>query len=322
MKKFRFSLLFIFFVCCATLGFAIGYLFDTHLSPYFSENQSFTDIVDTILIALSLLWFSILVHETGHILAGLWRNMKFYGVSVWFLKLERQSDDKLHFGINREINVWGGLARMLPESSQNLRNDVAWMVAGGPIASILFGILLFFVFWQFKGQFLAQPLIIGSLTSVLIGLGSLIPYNFGSQFRSDGERLLALWKDDSDSRQDLAIMVIASSILVGKRPAEIDALLYDTLSLKHDNSLIDLSINQLLLYRAVDLEQTEQIDHLFERQQEMTALSSLPEGLRKELQTELDFLDALRKKDREAAEAALNAMSDSGYFRPWMDRLS
>ena len=100
------------------------------------------------------------------------------------------------------------------------------MVAGGPIASLVSGTLFLLLYYFLRpangnlgvGHLLLQIL---SLTSLTIALATLWPSET-SGFKSDGRRLLELWRNDPAALNTNLIALLSANSMTGIRPRDWD----------------------------------------------------------------------------------------------------
>lgn len=86
---------------------------------------------------LAAMFLGVLIHELGHVAAGILAGFEFSQLLVGPCLLCRESGGhKLRF-VPKRILVLGGHTVMFPRSTANLRRDFAVFVAGGPIATTL-----------------------------------------------------------------------------------------------------------------------------------------------------------------------------------------
>ena len=88
--------------------------------------------LSALVVAPLLLWFAIVViHELGHVLAGLCMGFRFLSVRVLSLRINSGFRFTLADNYGSEI---AGLARMLPIGSRAFKTRVIVMTLGGPVA--------------------------------------------------------------------------------------------------------------------------------------------------------------------------------------------
>lgn len=125
----------------------------------------------------------VLVHELGHAAAGTlagWRLQSLF-VGPWRFVRDRRPWIVWH----RLLFYYGGAAVVAPRewgSDDRIRRAFRQMVAGGPLASVLLGIVLFALSSRFY-------VVVAGTMSLAIGIGSLIPIRQNRTVRNDGLQL-------------------------------------------------------------------------------------------------------------------------------------
>lgn len=133
-----------------------------------------------------------IVHEAGHVLAGLAIGRELLGASVGRWRLE---PTRSGWRLRRDaaIRGVGGFARMLPRADEG-RAATALFLLGGPLANLLStGTLALALALRppaasLWGTFAIQLVVVG----LLIGVANLVPFSTRSGWSSDGKTLLAL----------------------------------------------------------------------------------------------------------------------------------
>jgi hypothetical protein len=188
-------------------GGVVGYFIGSLLSNGGDEAESYA-LWQKIVLLVSLPVFYLLVvgwHELGHVLAGLLMRFKFMSLTIgpfaW-----RRYHDQVRFTWNRNVNLSGGLAYMLPQGEENMARRFATFAAGGPLASLVLAVL---------GLGLSFPLASGSMAELLagvVGVFSLVifaltiaPFRAGG-FSSDGRRILTLLGKSEAARHEVTLL--------------------------------------------------------------------------------------------------------------------
>jgi hypothetical protein len=157
-----------------------------------------------LLVPLLAVAIAIALHLSGHLLAA-----RFTGFDLVRIKLGRfRFADKLE----SEDTLSLGALVMRPHHGERLRFHLAWLVLGGPIASLLVPLLVEAAWrlWQSStsGSYLLLPAVIHlfSVVSLLAGIGALLPDIDSSGNFSDGTRLLMLLRNDFLASRWLAML--------------------------------------------------------------------------------------------------------------------
>ena len=200
-------------------------------------------------VFLFSLWLTIALHELGHLLAGLVQGFRIALYTAGLLGI-RGTSRGFEFFFNKDTNLWGGLAATFPEkisSGPLLRRQFTWVVAAGPLSSLLVALVLggMGLSWFHgltPGASLAARLAILGLCStgafsVLIFVVTSLPLP-SRGFMTDGARFLSLLKGGPTGEREEAGLAVMSLMGAGKTPAEYPAnLLAQLTALPPDNFL-------------------------------------------------------------------------------------
>ncbi len=149
--------------------------------------------VETIVFISSVIlcpFIAILLHELGHLLAGLIQGFKLQLFVVAFLGIKRV-DDKVVFYFNKDLQFFGGIAATSPQKITNyLKKQFAIILIAGPLSSLIFGILFLFLFKTSDSIFNSSIGIVGIISSGLF-LATTLPSKSGVFF-TDRKRMQRL----------------------------------------------------------------------------------------------------------------------------------
>ena len=164
---------------------------------------------DKILVILGIIvmvHLVLMIHELGHIVAGLVQGFRFELFVVGVLGVKREEGRVVTY-LNKNMGYYGGIASTLPTSSspENLKK-FANMVLAGPIASLLFAVVCF-VASQYVGKPFGLLLYTGGITSIGIFLATTIPTKTG-MFFTDRKRYQRLMTPGHDQNIELAMLNI------------------------------------------------------------------------------------------------------------------
>ena len=204
---------------------------------------------------------SIVVHELGHLLGGALVGFRAFLLIVGPLRLERSATG-WRFAMNRSIALAGGLAGTAPTDAHRVRQRMAVVFAGGPIASVITGVMAlawcvalrpseFDMATPFGRVLLAAALAAYAFGSCGIGLVTLVPGRT-SGFRTDGAQLLTFLRGGAAGDRAAAIGALAGLSLSGVRPRDYARDLLATAMRPEDGSGEELAAWQLSLAAAVD----------------------------------------------------------------------
>lgn len=207
------------FVVFGGIGFQLGRL----IARFTRERAAGSPDLEWWAVPLALLavLLVLMAHEAGHVLGGWMGGLQLQFFAVGPLRIERRGE-RLFVGWNRDLNLWGGIAAVAPPAGRtmtaaSLRNKMVRVVAGGPAASLLGGLLCIPGLRMLdQSPNAALCMTAFGFTSLLIALATLIPTCMGG-FLSDGARLLQLWKGGPEAQLWVS-MAALSSLAHGLRP--------------------------------------------------------------------------------------------------------
>lgn len=190
--------------------------------------RSFVDLVAhqsvwafwTGLVILPVLAFlaALSLHQAGHLLAG--RLTGFAAVRIKFGRFALLED------LEPTDVLSLGFLVMRPDHGKDLRRRLMYLVAGGPLASLLVPLLLEAALrltqsrWGAIYVLLPAAIHVFSTFSFLLGIGSLLPDIDSRGNFSDGTRLLMLMKNDFRASRWLAIVELQLGLSSGRNPQD------------------------------------------------------------------------------------------------------
>lgn len=273
------------------LGFLIGALLGAGSVLLFIPLRESLSIASPsfpifLLVFISAIFLSVLLHELGHMAAGKFAGYRFLILTVGPLMAEKRADS-LRFGINRHLNVAGGLTLMMPDGNRFDNRELALFIAGGPAASVLAGALLIglpFLLPATNGtgsyNLLLYSLLLTGVISALIGLLSLVPEQSGD-IETDGKQLLDLRRGGQKAEVRQLMMQTTLDLWSGVRPSElsrelIERLLNVTAGDKDSNHLMALLLAYL---NDIDSGRTEEAGRQIDRAVEIAKESNKKNNL-------------------------------------------
>jgi hypothetical protein len=174
-----------------------------------------------VLIALLITTF---LHETGHAFAGLALGMKLRAFLVGPFQWKVQDGRwKFRFALSK-ILAMGGATGLLPTNPQQDRWETMGMIAAGPAASLLTGLIAFNVAIGAKGQFYepAWGLLAMVASCALIEFAvNLLPLNPDGAY-SDGAQIYQLLKGGPWADLHKLLAVVGSTTVTALRPRDFD----------------------------------------------------------------------------------------------------
>jgi hypothetical protein len=167
-------------------------------------------------------------HELGHVAGGRLAGLRFLLLIVGPLKVVRGAEGGLDFSLNRSLSLAGGLAACgpNPDDLTDLRRRMTWLVAGGPVASLLLGVVALAIH-QFAFEpplspfstFLESWVLIVALASLGIFLVTLVPARTGG-FATDGAQLIQLLRGGPEADGRIAMASIVAWSMGGVPPRD------------------------------------------------------------------------------------------------------
>ncbi|MFW5760256.1 MAG: M50 family metallopeptidase [Cyclobacteriaceae bacterium] len=180
-----------------------------------------------ILLLILAFFISIAIHEAGHLLIGKVQKFDFYMFVVGPL-LWKMENKRLIFKWNKDLNIFGGLTYCIPKNEINLRKKFLWYIAGGPIASLLFAGIMYWLMQTTSPDritnlaelFVQDVFKLHAFISMMIFLGSVIPVRSGG-FKSDGGRIITLMQNNVKAKIELFLITTHAYLGAGTRPADL-----------------------------------------------------------------------------------------------------
>jgi hypothetical protein len=187
------------------------------------------------------------VHETGHFMAA-W--LVGFRPVLSIFKKSQSFGQKLR---GSEVMAFGCLA-MRPKNMEHLPRRLFMVSAGGPLASLLFPIVLENI--SFKPAWLPNCLHFLAACSVLLGIASLLPdLNRSGKF-SDGARLVMLLKNDARAQRWLSIVPIVCAWREGTAPQLWPQSWIEAVTARDDDSRDAINANWLAYLWATERQDT------------------------------------------------------------------
>ncbi|HRI61567.1 MAG TPA: M50 family metallopeptidase [Saprospiraceae bacterium] len=250
IKRIAFGLVF------GLTGLYVGYA----IGLYLKSNALFSAIGPNgigekmLFIALTFfaIWLVIALHELGHLLAGLVQGFRLALYTAGFLGV-RGTEHGAQVFFNRDLNLVGGLAATFPEhlvSGPALRRKFAWIVAAGPLTSLIVGIAGLVIGRMVWLQMDASAplatkasllfLFVTGIMSCLIFLATSLPLPT-SGFMTDGARLLSLFDRGEKGLREEAGLSVMALMGAGRLPGEYPSDLISRVSALPADNLLGLN---------------------------------------------------------------------------------
>jgi hypothetical protein len=257
---------------------------------------------------------SIAVHEAGHLLAGLAVGFRPWLVIIGPLKIVREGE-ALRVRLNRSLVP--GLVRALPTDARELRRRLAVYVSGGPLATLLLGLVCLglaivagrasttiaprgqMTFWSSVAGLCSLVLF---LITIIRFLAAALPFQ-SSGLRSDGAQLLDLLWGRTRAERRLLAVTLGATWQNGVRPRAWDAGIVERLLALRDGTDDDVGANVCGYYHALDSGQRERAGRLLDLA--ASQRQGYPAEFRLALLLEAAFFEARHRHNVAAARAWL-----------------
>jgi len=185
---------------CFTLA-AYQFIDQDTLSKIFASDNPLVILISVVLAV----FLAIAIHEFGHIFFGIIQGFKVELFVVGFFGIIRK-DGKLKFFLNKDLQYFGGVAATSPtKKHKDIRKNFAWIVAGGPLFSLLLGLGLILTFTLQDNYLLNAFLVFTGFISLALFLATTLPEKSGSFF-TDRKRLQRLLDKGQDGKVELALL--------------------------------------------------------------------------------------------------------------------
>lgn len=159
---------------------------------------------------------ALLIHEAGHLLAGVGAGMRPVLMIVGPLGLHWRFGHDLP-RLRPNAAVPGGFTFCVPRNGDTVRRRMICMTAGGPVASLLLALLAAAAVLWAGGSLSKAAGVTGTAAAVLF-LATAVPYTYGG-ITSDGAKIRTLSKDSPVSRSAAASLCLLAAAHKGEPPA-------------------------------------------------------------------------------------------------------
>ena len=238
---------------------------------YFMPSIKIISPIFSISILIFSIFLAILIHEIGHTLIAKKDGWNFISLSVGPFKIIKEK--KLKIVKVSNVNEFFGLTAIIPSQNMkySLRNSLKRVAIAGPISSLLFFFLLFFSSHIVNLSFLKAILQITSLPNFLIGITTLMPFQFGS-LQTDGKLFLLMRKESHLALSYLSLFkiknVATSSLVPSKwnlellRDLENYSKPIDNINISSFEFNLQLEMRLYLFYYYIDTKNYEKAEDL------------------------------------------------------------
>ena len=257
------------------------------------------------------LFLAIFLHELGHVAGGLSQGFRLYFFVVGPLRVSRR-DGKLTFGLNRSFNLAGGLAACLPSDNHDLAMRIAVMTACGPLASLLSGLIFWWMSRLFAGT-VGVFIFLAAITSLAVAVATMLPFKSG-QFNSDGARLKMYWTDPKAMSRWANTAALSGLCFSDLSPRDWPSVVVEEVRQQVDGSYDGVGASMTLYYHAIgtgDARAGEYLDHFLENQDQY------PEPFRPALRLEGAFYEGAVRTRADRARRWLDQSSGGVMIEPY-----
>lgn len=252
-------------------------------------------------LLIPALYVVIAIHEIGHFVAGRIVGFEMGAFSVGAFVFTKSGNNWV-FRFDRRKWV-GGFYTPLNGIARFNTARCAWMVLGGPLASILLTVLCGEIFARYGSGYWAW---IGSLcwTSLFILIISAVPFSAGLN-KSDSARLWQLIRHPQRARSWMALLAIQAEDAGGLRPREWNSQQFEEILLVDSSAREYLYCQLMAFYRRLD------------EGSDAVALAHLENALARSAQSGKEWRHVLFL---EAASASASIRKHAAQARTWRDR--
>lgn len=222
-------------------------------------------------------------------------NMRFLMLTTGPFKISREGE-RLRLSLTNQVNVWGGLALMIPRSTEQLTRRTALMIAGGPAASLLLALLGGSIAMVGSGRASLYGMVLAAMSGGIF-MVTILPFSAGG-FLSDGHQLRDLRRGETDAEARALMIALAVSSLSGVRPREYDPALVERLVALGGPAQLRMAGHLIAATAAVD--RGERADEHFEAV--IPLYAEAPSGLRQGFAHWIAWYFATVKGDAALAE--------------------
>jgi len=170
-------------------------------------------LLEAVRVAYVLWIFVVLIHESGHVLAGMLVGDKFDYIRVGPMRVDRTKNVRWEW---RWGSILTGETRTLPTSKTALRWLLCFSTLGGPASNLISGCLAL-RFAPSDDSFLLACVYVFVAQSLFAGIASLFPATKYGQM-NDGMRLYALLFSRKKSERLISILRFAADVRKAEEP--------------------------------------------------------------------------------------------------------
>lgn len=200
---------------CALIGATFGIIISNKLGSELTTMQLILRLLEIMLIFVFVMFVQVIIHEIGHLIAGLMRGYRFLSFMILNLMITRR-DGKFHFS-RFGIPGAGGQCLMVPPAEGDTDAGIALYNAGGIIintfTAIITGVMLALFYDSMSFETVS---ILWAMTAigVMFALQNGIPMTMGG-LPNDGKNIRELKKDRFSTFVFLKTMRVVATMQEG-----------------------------------------------------------------------------------------------------------
>ncbi len=168
----------------------------------------------------------ILIHELGHVFGGLAARFRFVMMIAGPFKLTHEAGG-LKLGLNRWLQMSGGLALCIPEKKLDTPGRFFMYIAGGPLASLITAGVSALLAYSLHSATYTEAwmgyavffLVCSALFNGGIALVTLLPLPTEG-YDNDGKQLLDLFRGGTRGKRKYLLQALTAEALRGDRPRD------------------------------------------------------------------------------------------------------
>lgn len=254
-------------------------------------------------------FFVLLAHEVGHLAGAVSAGFRVQLLTVGIFTLVREGE-RLRLRWNWDLGRMGGLASALPVPGCDVRRGAIRMIVGGPLTSVVLGVLGWVVFAFGSGVVGLLGALVGGF-SLMIGLATSIPGAMGG-FVSDGGRFLMLRRGGMEAERWLGLATLVPTV----RPRE--WALGGAREEWVDGSVDGVIMASALYCWALDSGREEEAGRWLDRM--ISFLDVTPPYMRPGVLVEAAWFTAARRGQAAEGRAWLEQLKPGPYVQVWSVR--
>jgi len=275
------------------------------------------NVLAVLAILIVVHFTAVIIHECGHLLGGQLVGNRFRMILVGPFALIRLSRG-LKWQRN-QVLVNGGMAATFPVAADGVRGKMLAMVAGGPLASLISGLLGVLLYLDFGAQLPPAArwfaACYGGYSLILAGF-NLLPMRVG-RFNTDGARILMLIRDTEAARRWCAVAVLGGSYYNGTRPRDWPTELTQRLLSETEGTVEFLGASVYLYLWFLDRGEIEEAGAWLGKA--VMASQSLPPSIKSGVLRSSAWFEAWHRKNpagaREILSSVVTALGEEPYAK-------